>query len=360
MKKYGIALVFCVALSGCQLTSQTTKTVDGKKYALDENGSVLMTQEDLQSVLDDPNVKYVPQQRPNGGIMLSQAEYQLALADSRALFTMLGFKAHDEVVSLVLPGSLNNNLKRLLNEQQWTVFVSNGPDMYVDKPYIVKGETVKSVLAQVVADYPVYLRVDEVNKTVAVVSKPEKADYEVVEAMSQSNELVSVPSFETEPQESASLPMKNPRQTIPTASMQTSLQASNIQVAESPQQKSNKSFDQDHETRRSSSTHDITANASMVPVDVEVDVLVLEEVNKFSFVMQPGLLKVQLQSLVDEIFPEYGTYWDDYEGKHEWVGTFEVVDTDRWSMLNDIIRPYNVKVSLAKNDVLVFQYKAKG
>ena len=91
-------------------------------------------------------------------------------------------------------------------------------------------------------------------------------------------------------------------------------------------------------------------------VEVVIDEPVEPDPIVHSFTLKGGLLKTQLERLLAEHFSDYTPYWDSYEGRHEWYGTYTIEHENRWKILDAITSTYEIRVDVSSNNVIEFIY----
>lgn len=65
-----------------------------------------------------------------------------------------------------------------------------------------------------------------------------------------------------------------------------------------------------------------------------------DEPTVLSFTLHSGLLKPQLEKLVNKYLPNKEVYWDSYEGMHEWYGDSTIKGKSVDELLNKITSAY--------------------
>lgn len=109
--------------------------------------------------------------------------------------------------------------------------------------------------------------------------------------------------------------------------------------------------------------NDTIEQTSVVPnVGNEMGITAEPEIEKepepqiYSYRMESGLLKTQVNNMITELFPEYTPFWGNYKGRHEWFGDFTIEHADRWKILDSIMTTFGIKVKVAPNYVIEFIY----
>jgi hypothetical protein len=81
------------------------------------------------------------------------------------------------------------------------------------------------------------------------------------------------------------------------------------------------------------------------------------ESKMYSFTMKTGLLRPQINALVEANFPSYTVFWHD-EVIEQWLGEHTIQSDDRWEILNETIHSYGITLTVTKNGVLEFFQKS--
>lgn len=170
--KFGLLfmkVVLLIALTGCQSTKDDGITIGGKTFDVDETGAIVLTRDQLEELKNKKSVTFVENKHVEPQLELSVDELTAAAADNQSLFTMLGIHDSAGVVTLVKSGSLKSNLRRMLAEQKWGAVYFEGSDIHIEKPFVVQGEDLGSVLLLVLSEYDVFMCMDEADKSITVI-----------------------------------------------------------------------------------------------------------------------------------------------------------------------------------------------
>lgn len=169
MVRLSVIFTAIFVVAGCNTTPKT-HVINGKEYLVNEQGQIEIARGDLNKSIAAGEVQYISDQEYKPHIKLDEDEFAAASVNNDALFNMLGIKAGDEqVLTLIKKGSLKDNLQRVVDEQNWEHLFYEGPDLYVERPYVVKGTSLESVMNEILTPYEVFLCFDDIEKSVTVI-----------------------------------------------------------------------------------------------------------------------------------------------------------------------------------------------
>lgn len=163
--------VLALALTGCASNNQDVTQIGSRTYTVDSDGALLMSKDDIKEVIEKQGATFITKEGTQPYVELTEAESRAISVDHRALYTMMGINSDydGEIVTLVKQGSLRENISRILQEQGWQTLDYDGPDMIIEKPYVVKGDNVHDVVLNIISDYPVFFCADEESKIISLV-----------------------------------------------------------------------------------------------------------------------------------------------------------------------------------------------
>ena len=158
-------LIVALMTVGCAAPDETVK-LKGKKYAKDSEGAVVLSESQFRELKSE----YAFMEGQNPHVSLTQEEYDLVMNNDEALFSLIGQADKQESTStLIRPGSLKKNMERIVKENGWNTLYFDGPDYYVEAPFIIEEEDVTTSVIHFASDYPLYTCFDEESKTVTVI-----------------------------------------------------------------------------------------------------------------------------------------------------------------------------------------------
>lgn len=170
MKLLSISLL-ALSVVGCASAPQNVAQIGTRTYTVDADGALLMSKADIKEVIEKQGATFIDKDGTQPYVELTEAESQAISVDHRALYTMMGINNDydGEIVTLVKEGSLRENVSRILQEQGWQTLDYDGPDMIIEKPYVVRGNSVDDVILNIISDYPVFFCADEDAKILTLI-----------------------------------------------------------------------------------------------------------------------------------------------------------------------------------------------
>lgn len=169
LKSLSVVLGSIAAMAGCASNDNQVKLGD-KVYTPDADGALVMTEQEVSHLTKKGEAQFVEGQFPN--VKLTEAEYHLVKENDEALFSLIGEANPDEAVSaLIRRGSLQENLERIVSENNWNALYFDGPDYFVKEMSVLEEESVSGAVMSVSSDYPVYTCFDEEEKVVTVIKE---------------------------------------------------------------------------------------------------------------------------------------------------------------------------------------------
>lgn len=168
-------LIGVLVLAGCSLTEKQVNddfvVIAGEQIQRDENGALMLTQEQLALIKGQKDVVVFDNVMPNGGAVVTEEELQLISQDQQ-LFeeTVEGVVSDTEVYTfLIKKGSLKQNLLRLTEKystKEDPISLDYGDaDYYVESSHIVRAASVEELVATTLDSFPVFASIDGVTFT---------------------------------------------------------------------------------------------------------------------------------------------------------------------------------------------------
>ena len=187
--KYMMLAASLLALSACSFFDVVTnkaERIDGQVFYYDENGELLMSEEQLNILESNGSVVRIKHVAPNGALILDPEEMTVLMQDREVFYSQLDRKSLDgEVTILIKKGSLKENIERIAKEEGWnSVNWDVHVDYYVSEPFAVVGGDVPAVVVEALEGYPVFTGFDltGLNITIGEMPQVRKPEAAVVEA----------------------------------------------------------------------------------------------------------------------------------------------------------------------------------
>ncbi|WP_045861672.1 hypothetical protein [Teredinibacter purpureus] len=178
-----------LALSACSFFDVVTskaERIDGQVFYYDENGELLMSEEQLNILESNGSVVRIKHVAPNGALILDPEEMTVLMQDREVFYSQLDRKSLDgEITVLIKKGSLKENIERIAKEEGWnSVNWDVHVDYYVSEPFAVVGGDVPAVVVEALEGYPVFTGFDltGLNITIGEMPQVRKPEAAVVEA----------------------------------------------------------------------------------------------------------------------------------------------------------------------------------
>lgn len=168
--KYLLIGLTAIGIAACSGNKAKTVKIEGQKYQINEHGELTVTKDQLEELVNNGEVKHIKHVAKDEPYIISPEELNLLVQDRDMFFSKVyGVEAIGKFSAIVRKGSLKSSVMRIAKEGEleavkWDVKY----DYFVPEAYAMVGDSVESVLVEILAEFPLYFEYDMKTKTVTV------------------------------------------------------------------------------------------------------------------------------------------------------------------------------------------------
>jgi hypothetical protein len=172
VKFWIISLSLGLLLSACTSTSQSdnTMTIRHNHYQLDEQGRVVLTQNEINQFQQQGQAIYINNVLPSGAVVMTAQEMDLLTSSPNALDQFIDNMTPKKPAfqnAMVSQGNVRLSIEKYASEQQWHVnYIAK--EYLIEKPYLINAPDFESLILEIIAEFPVFVTFNTKKKIVFI------------------------------------------------------------------------------------------------------------------------------------------------------------------------------------------------
>ena len=169
---------FSVIISGCISTKKPNNSVmvGEKNYPLDTLGRVVLTQQEIDQFQQQGQAIYINNVLPSGAIVMTPDEMTLLTSSPDVFYRFLDKvspRQNQYRDVMINRGNIRLNIEKQAKKLQWHVNYM-AKEYFIEKPFLVNAKDFKSLILEIVAEFPVYITFNETQKIVFIQQQTQK------------------------------------------------------------------------------------------------------------------------------------------------------------------------------------------